>query len=158
MKKNLFLLYMVDYESFDLSKTHSLSAQNLVTIFIYQDDCGKVHQMKEYARHWGNKIAMTMYDIPRNSGKWVESKCEKIERLGIVPGTWFGKRVNVKVSNIFSHDILYTVGFVKMRRIQWYHFYYVKRVGRRPPRENTVLAFWHYVNDNIFIKSQCRVK
>ena len=30
------------------------------------DDHEKVHQMKEYASHWGNKIAMTMYNIPKN--------------------------------------------------------------------------------------------
>ena len=62
-------LFLCCYESFDLSKTHSLSAQNLVTIFIhsliYHDDHGKVHQIKEYASHCGNKIAMTMYNIPK---------------------------------------------------------------------------------------------
>ena len=31
-----------------------------------------------------------------------------------------------------------------------YHFHYVTHVGRRPLRENIVLAFWHYVNDVIF--------
>ena len=35
----------------------------------------------------GNKISTTMYDIPEFSEKWVESEYEKIERLGIVPGT-----------------------------------------------------------------------
>jgi len=44
-----------------------------------------------------------------------------------------------------------------MRRIQWYHFYYVKHVGKQPPRENTILEFWHYINDVIFAKSQCPV-
>jgi len=63
-----------------------------------------------------------------------------------------------KFQTFFSHDILYTVRFVKMRKIQWYHFHYVIRVGRQPPRENTVLEFWHYVNDVIFAKSQCPVK
>jgi len=33
-----------------------------------------------------------------------------------------------------------------------------KRVGMRPPRKNTVLEFWHYVNDVIVTKSQCPVK
>jgi len=99
-----------------------------------------------------------MCDIPKISEKRVESKYIKIERLGIVPGTWFGQKVNVKISNIFFHDILYTVRFVKIRRIQWYHFHYVSRLGKWPPRKNTVLEFWHYVNDVIFAKSQCPVK
>ena len=123
---------------------------------------GKVDRkiLKPYVNisYSGNKIPTTMCDIPKNSEKWVESKYIKIERLGIVPGTWFGKKVNVKISNIFFHDILYTVRFVKIRRIQWYHFHYVRRVGKRPPRENTVLEFWHYVNDVIFAKLQCPVK
>ena len=42
-----------------------------------------------------------MCDIPKNSEKWGGSKCEKGERLGIVPGTWFGKWVDVIISNIF---------------------------------------------------------
>ena len=82
-----------------------------------------------------------MYNIPKNSEKCVEPKYEKFERLGIVPGTRFGKKINVKFSNILFHNILYTVRFVKFRRTQWYHFHYVRRVGRRPPRENTVLEF-----------------
>jgi len=85
---------------------------------IYHDDHEKVHQMKEYASHWGNKIAMTMYNIPKNSEEWVESKHIKIERPGIMPGTWFGQKVNVESSNISFHNILYTVRFVKIRRIQ----------------------------------------
>jgi len=99
-----------------------------------------------------------MCDIPKNWEKWVESKYIKIERLGIVPGTWFDQKVNVKISNIFFHNILYTVRFVKIRRIQWYHFYYVDCIGKWPPRENMVLEFWHYVNDVIFAKLQCPVK
>ena len=69
--------------------------------------------MKEYTSHWGNKIAMIMYNIHRISEKWVESKYENIERLGIVPGTWFGKKENVKISIIFSHDTLYTIRFIR---------------------------------------------
>ena len=57
--------------------------------------------MKEYTSHWGNKIPTTMYDTPKNSEEWVESKYIKIERLGVVSGTWFGKKMNVKISNIF---------------------------------------------------------
>ena len=43
---------MLDYESFDLLKTHSLSTQNLVQIFIDSYiimTMGKVHQMQNYA-------------------------------------------------------------------------------------------------------------
>ena len=57
---------------------------------------GKVDRkiLKPYVNisYSGNKIPTTMCDIPKNSEKWVESKCEKIERLGIVPGTLFGKK------------------------------------------------------------------
>jgi len=110
------------------------------------------------ALYWGNEIPTIMYDIPKNSEKWVESKYEKIERLDIVPGTWSAKRLDAGISKLFLHDILYTIRFVKMRRIQRYHFHYVKCVGRRPPQENTVLAFWHYINDVIFWKSMHTVK
>jgi len=134
----LWVLWFIK-DSFFISPELSHKFHWLIDWLIYHDDRGKVHQMKEYASYWGNKIAMTMYNIPKNSEKWVESKCENIEMLGIVPGTWFGKKQNVKISNILFHDILYTVRFVKMRRIQWYHLYYVKRVGKRPPRENTIL-------------------
>jgi len=73
---------------------------------------GKVDRkiLKPYVNisYSGNKIPTTMCDIPKNSEKWVESKYIKIERLGIVPGTWFGKKVNVKISNIFfSWHIIY---------------------------------------------------
>jgi hypothetical protein len=35
----------------------------------------------------GYKYPRSMHDISKNSEKLVESKYEKIERLGIVPGT-----------------------------------------------------------------------
>jgi len=50
-----------------------------------------------YMNYSGNKICTTMYDIPKNSENWVESEYIKIESLGIVPGTWFGKRADVKI-------------------------------------------------------------
>ena len=56
--------------------------------------------------------------------------------------TWFGKQIEVKISNFFFHDILYTIRFVKMRRIQRYHFHYVNRVGRWPQQQNT--AFFKF--------------
>ena len=56
----------------------------------------------------GYKYSTSIYDIPKDSEKWVEYEYEKIERLDIVPGTWFGKKMNVKISNIFFYDILYT--------------------------------------------------
>ena len=99
-----------------------------------------------------------MCDIPKNLEKWVESKYVKGERLGIVPGTWFGKRMDVEISNIFLNDMLYTVGFVKMRRIQRYHFYYMKRVGKRTPQQNTVFLSWHYVNDAVLMELQYSLK
>ena len=72
----------------------------------------------------------------------VESKYVKSERLGIVPGTWFGKRVDVKISNIFFHDVLYTIRSIKMRRIQRYYFCYGNHVGKRPSEQNT--AFFRF--------------
>ena len=108
-------------------------APYVIDWFIYNDDCGKVHQMQNYALYWGNKIFTTMYDISKISEKWVESKYEKIERFGIVPGTWSAKRLDAKISKFFSGDILYTIRFIKMRRIQWYHFHYVNHMGRWPP-------------------------
>ena len=95
---------------------------------------------QNYVSSSGHEEPTTMCDIPKNSEKWVESKYVKSERLGIVPGTWFGKRVDVRISNILFHDILYTVGFVKMRRIQRYYFYYVNRAGKRPAEQNTVFV------------------
>ena len=109
--------YIMTHESFDLSKTHSLSTQNLVKFFIdwlidswfiYNDDHWRVHQIQNYALYWGNKIPTTMYGIPKISEKWVEYEYEKIERLGIVPGTWSAKQVgcqNLKV--VFTWDIIY---------------------------------------------------
>jgi hypothetical protein len=38
----------------------------------------------------------------------------------------------------FFDDVLYTVRFIKMRRIQRYYFCYVNHVGRLPPEQNTV--------------------
>ena len=128
------------YESFDLSKTHSLSAQDLVKTFIdsfITMTAGRSFQIKNCASYSGHINPTTMCSIQKNSEKWGESKYVKSERLGIVPGTWFGKRMDVIISNIFLHDILYTVRFVKMRRIQWYHFHYVNRAGKRPPQQNT---------------------
>jgi hypothetical protein len=86
--------------------------------------------MQNYAGYSGHKDPTPMYDISENSEKWVESKYRKSERLGIVPGTWYGKWVDVRISNIFFHDILYTIGFVKMRRIWWYHFHYVNHIRK----------------------------
>jgi len=105
---------------------------------IHHHDHGKSFPNQNYVSSSGHEEPTTMCDIPKNSEKWVESKYVKSERLGIVPGTWFGKRVDVRISNILFHDILYTVGFVKMRRIQRYYFYYVNRVGKRPAEQNTV--------------------
>jgi len=52
--------------------------------FIHHHDRGKVSQIQKYASYSVNKISTTMYDIPKNSEKWVESEYEKIESLGIV--------------------------------------------------------------------------
>ena len=120
-------------------------SQNFIDSFITITTV-KSFQIQHYASYWGHKYPTAMYDISKNSEKWIESKYEKSERLGIVPGTWFGKRMDVKVSNIFSYDILYTVRFVWMRRIQRYHFHYVNRVGKWPPQQNTAFLIWHHIN------------
>jgi len=126
--------------------------------FIHHHDHRKVYQTQKYGSYLSNKVFTTMNDIPKISEKWVKCKYGKIESLDIVPGTWFDKRANVRISKFFLHDILYMVGFVEMRRIQWYYFHYIKYVEKWPLRENTILEFWHYVNDVIFVKLQCPVK
>jgi len=83
-------------------------------------------------------------DISKNSEKWVKSKYVKSERLGIVPGTWFDEKQHFIASNLSFHDILYTVRFVWMRRIQPCHFHYVIRMGRQSLQENTVFLILHY--------------
>ena len=60
------------------------------------------------------------------------------KRLGIVPGTWFDEKWHFIASNVFFHDILYTVRFVWMRRIQPSHFYYIICVGRQSLQANTI--------------------
>jgi len=104
----------------------SLIYQRLILFTIFIDwfimmTIAKVHQMEEYAVYWGNKTAIIMYNIPK--------------------GTWYGKRLDVKFSNIFFHNILYMVKFVKMRRIQWYYFHSVKHMKKWPLRKDTVLEF-----------------
>ena len=89
----------------------------------------------------GYKYSTRIYDISKNSEKWVESEYGIIESLGIMPGTWFGKRADVKISNIFFHNILYTVRFIKIRRIQWYHFHYISHVGKRLQGK---ILFWNF--------------
>ena len=126
-------------------------SQNIFSVQMLGKLIRKTLKLYTYINYSGNKNPNTMCDIPKNSEKWGGSKCEKSERLGIVPGTWFGKRVDVIISNIFFHDILYTVRFVWMRRIQWYHFHYVKRVGKRPPQQNTAFLIWQYVNDAVLM-------
>ena len=79
-----------------------------------------------------------MYDISKNSEKSVDSEYAKIERLCIRVCTWSSKMSQSIFSTSLLHDILYTVGFVKMRRIQRYHFNYVNRVGKQPPQQNPV--------------------
>ena len=71
------------------------------------------NQNQKYASYLANKIPTTMYDTPKNSEKWVESKYKEIERLGIMPGAWSAKGLDDGISNIFVWDILYTIRFVK---------------------------------------------
>jgi len=52
-----------------------------------------------------------------------------------VPGT----------SNIFFHDILYTVRFVKMRRVQQYYFHYLNCAGKQLVQQNTTFFFFVFV-------------
>ena len=137
-----------NYESFDISKTHSLSSQNLVKIFIdlfiimtmgevflnknqtkiystssvlHQILWNKIVKLTRSNGHWYRKVktgtwylnkwpklknahlstccdklifvlrcwlSTTMCHTPLLSFLWVESKYEKIGRLGMVPGTW----------------------------------------------------------------------
>ena len=90
----------------------------------------KTLKLYTYINYSGNKNPNTMCDIPKDSEKWVESKYAESERLGIVPGTWFDKRVDVIIN--FFYDILYTVGFIWMRRTWWYNFHYVKHRPFQP--------------------------
>jgi len=65
------------------------------------------NQIQKYTSYLANKIPTTMYDTPKNSEKWVESKYKEIERLGIVPGAWSEKGLDDVISNIFVWDIIY---------------------------------------------------
>ena len=79
---------------------------------------------------------MTYQKIQKKS---VDSEYAKIKRLCIRICTWSSKMSQLIFSTSLLHDILlYTIGFVKMRRIQPYHFHYVNRVGKQPPQQNPV--------------------
>jgi len=85
-------------------------SQNIFLIQMLGKLIKKTLKLYTYINSSGNKSPTTMCDIPENSERWGESKYGKIEMLGIVPGTWFNKRVDVIISNNSFHDILYTVG------------------------------------------------
>ena len=48
--------------------------------------------------------------------------------------------MNLMIYNMswLLHDILYIIKFIKMRRIQQYHFHYVNCMGKWPQQQNTV--------------------
>ena len=65
----------------------------------------KTLKLYTYINYSGNKNPNTMCDIPKDSEKWVESKYAESERIGIVPGTWFDKRVDVIINFFLWHII-----------------------------------------------------
>ena len=105
-------------------------SQNIFSVQMLGKLIRKTLKLYTYINYSGNKNPNTMCDIPKDSEKWVESKYAESERLGIVPGTWFDKRVDVIIN--FFYDILYTVGFIWMRRTWWYNFHYVKHRPFQP--------------------------
>ncbi len=97
---------------------------------------------------WLNQFCSDSHDSCANTptffSTFILCSYKTIKRLGIVPGTWFGEKGNFMTSNVFFHDILYTVRFVWMRRIQWYYFHYIIHVGRQSPQANTAFLILHY--------------
>ena len=65
-------------------------------------------------------IPTIMYDISKKSENWVDFDYVKSERLGVLNCTWSPKISEFIFSTSFFHNVLYTVRFVKMRRIQRY--------------------------------------
>ena len=72
---------------------------------------------------------------------------KKMNRLGIVPGTWFDEKWHFIASNVFFHDILYTIRFVWMRIIQLFYFHYIIYVGKQFLQANTIFLILHYDHD-----------
>ena len=117
------------------------------------DDTKSLHQvMHQNTLFWKNHNLMSFARIhmilvptrPHFSLLSPYVLAKKIKRLGIVPGTWFDEKRYFIASNVFLYDILYTVRFVWMRRIQPSHFHYVIRVGRQSPQANTAFLILHY--------------
>ena len=113
-----------------ISSMNIAISQNIFSVQMLGNLIRKTLKLYTYINYSGNKNPNTMCDIPKDSEKWVESKYAESERLGIVPGTWFDKRVDVIIN--FFYDILYTVGFIWMRRTWWYNFHYVKHRPFQP--------------------------
>ena len=61
-----------------------------------------------------------MYDISKKSENWVDFDYVKSERLGVLNCTWSPKISEFIFSTSLFHNVLYTVRFLKMRRIQRY--------------------------------------
>ncbi len=120
------------------------------------DDTKSLHQvMHQNTLFWKNHNLMSFARIhmilvpmrPHFSLLSPYVLAKKIKRLGIVPGTWFDEKRYFIASNVFLYDILYTVRFVWMRRMQPSHFHYVIRVGRQSPQANTAFLILHYDRD-----------
>ena len=103
----------------------------------------KNHNLMSFA--WIHMILVPMRPHFSLLSSYVLAK--KINRLGIVPGTWFDKKQHFVASNVFFHDILYTIRFVWMRRIQPSHFHYIIRVGRQSLQANTIFLILHHDDD-----------